>query len=242
MTDKPDMSERLKKILKENAEFERKSPYNFCDRWCERCTHEKQMRCSLYQDEFEQKITCIAHGRDSHDPEITEEVMRRQFEGVEEKIEQFMEDNDIDLDDIDSPEFEGTKEQVEPVKNHPLDATAKQYCKRTHEFLRKTFYDKKKVNAGIVYDFETIAWYHTLLPAKLHRALCGFYKPVDEDEFGLCDAVAQFAVCKKAIDQSTGSLRKIKPYYPAHQNLIVELSALLHNIDSRIKMLEESIG
>lgn len=234
-------SQRLKKIIEENIKFEKESPYNFCDRWCERCSHERQMRCKLYHDEFEQKITCIAHGRELYDPEISEEVMRRQFEDVEEKIEQFMEENEINFDDIDDPEFGKIKKHIEFVENNPLDTTAEQYRKRTNEFLKDTFYNKEGLGLELTNDFETVAWYHTLLPVKLHRALCGFHEPVNEGEFALCDAVAQFAICRKAIVESVRALRRIEPYYPLHKNLITELLALLHNILSRIEAMEESI-
>lgn len=250
-------SERLKRIIEENIKFEKEAPYNFCDRWCERCTHNKQMRCRLYQDELEQKITCIAHGREPDDPEITEEVMKQQVKEVEEKLEKFMEENEIDtstslsingeqgrtidFDDIDDPEFEKIKNHIEFVENNPLDATAEQYRKRAQKFLENTFFNKEGIRAKFVYDFQTVAWYHTLLPAKLHRALCGFHEPACEDEFALYDAVAQFAICKKAINESVSALGKLKQHYPEHKNLIVELLALLHNIFSRIEAMEESI-
>jgi hypothetical protein len=250
-------NERLEKIKKENARFEKETPYNFCDRWCERCTHEKQIRCKLYQDELEQKLTCIACGREPDDPEITKEVMKQQFEDTEEKLEKFMEENEIDtstplsingeqgrtidLDNIDDPEFEKIRKHIEFVKNNPLDITAEQYRKKTSEFLENTFYNKKGIKSELIYDFETVTWYHTLLPVKLHRALCGFHEPVNEDEFGLYDAVAQFEVCKKAINESVKALRKLKPYYSNHKNLITELIALLHNMLSRIETMEEDI-
>ncbi len=234
-------SKRLQKIIEENIKFEKEAPYNFCDRWCERCTHNKQMRCRLYQDEFERKITCIAHGREPDDPEITEEVMRQQFKDVEEKLEKFMEENEVDFNDTDDPEFEKIKNHIESVENNPLDATAEQYYKRAHEFLENTFYKKETIKPELIYDFETVAWYHTLLSAKLHRALCGFHEPVSEDDFALYDAVAQFAICKKAINESVSALRKLKQHYPEHKSLIVEPLALLHNIFSRIEAMEESI-
>ncbi|MDP3143149.1 MAG: hypothetical protein Q8N14_04320 [Candidatus Omnitrophota bacterium] len=231
----------MRKIIKENQEFERESPYNFCDRWCERCTHEKQLRCRLYQDELEAKLTCIAHGREPDDPEITEEVMRQQFEEVEEKIEKFMEENEIELEDLDAPEFAEIKKHIELVENNPLDATAGQYRKMAQEFLEKNFYKKEGLSPQVIHDFETIAWYHTLLSAKLHRALCGFHEPAVEGDISLCDAVAQFAVCKDSIKKSVQALQNLKPDYPGSKNLIVMLVALLHNLFSRIEALEESI-
>ena len=112
------MSERMQKILKENAEFEKKSPYNFCDRWCERCLHEKQACCRLYQDEFEQKRTCIAHGRKPGDPEVIAEVLEKQLEGVQESLAKYAEENEIDLEVLDGPEFEKIKEHIKFVENN----------------------------------------------------------------------------------------------------------------------------
>ncbi|MBU1008464.1 hypothetical protein KKA53_05300, partial [Candidatus Dependentiae bacterium] len=87
------MSKRLENILEKIKEQEKETPYNYCDRWCERCVHEKQIRCRLYGDEMEQKLNCIANGRDENDVEITGEVIQRQweeaFEGLDEKMQEF---------------------------------------------------------------------------------------------------------------------------------------------------------
>jgi DNA repair ATPase RecN len=199
------------------------------------------MRCKLYQNEFERKISCIAHGREPDDPEITAEVLKQQFEPVEKLIEQYMEEHDINFDSISDAEYDEIEKIDERMHNHLLQKTAEQYRKKADTFLKNTFYEKENLSPRLVYDFETVAWYHTLLAVKLHRALCGFYEPVDEHEFGLHDAIAQFAICKKAINESVKALRKLKPYYLDYKNLIAELLALLHNILSRIEAMEESI-
>src|SRR4030042_5301087 len=107
------MSERLQKILRENAEFEKKAPYNFCDRWCECCLHEIQMRCKLYLDEFECKATCIAHGKDEDDLEITKAVMEAQFQEIDEKLSEQVDKFGIDLDnpDIDAKELNAENDE-----------------------------------------------------------------------------------------------------------------------------------
>jgi hypothetical protein len=234
------MSEKLEKIIQENTRYESQTPYNFCDRWCERCCQEKQFRCKLYQDEFEQKITCIAHGKEPDDFEMTLEVMKRQYEGMEKIFEKCEEEFGGDFSDIDNLGFEKIEEHEQWAKNHPLRGTSEQYFKKAHAFLENTFY-KKKGKCELAYDFETIAWYHTLLTVKMQRALSGFHESPDEDEFGLHDAIAQFQICKKAIRESVEALRKIKQKFPAHNNKLLELIALLHNIHSRIIAMEESI-
>lgn len=235
------MSKKLQEILDKNKEFEKETPYNFCDRWCERCIHEKQIHCKVYHDELEQKITCIAHGKEPGDPEITAEVMKKQFEEIEKSFEEHEEEIEINFDEIDNPEFEKIKEHIKFVENNPLQHTAEQYCKKAHSFLNRTYYEKEAIAFGHQHDFETLSWYHTLLPAKINRALAGFHEPMAEGDFALYDAVSQFGICKKAINESIKAWGRLKPYYLDYRKLIFELLALLHNISSRIKLMEDEI-
>ncbi len=234
------MNRRLQEIHKKNAEFEKETPYNFCDRWCERCVHEKQIRCTLYKDELEQKITCIAHGKEPDDPEMTAEVMEKQYEALDKIMEEFEDGVDIDPNIEKDIEREEIQTEIRMLENIDLFQAAEQYHKKTHKFLEKTFYNKK-VSKDHSYDFETLTWYHTLLLVKLRRALEGFYQPTSEDEFALYDAVAQFEICKKAIKLSVEAFRKIDKDLACFHQQILELIAFLHNIHSRIGAMEESI-
>ncbi len=249
------MNKKLERILKENQEFEKKTPYNFCDRWCERCPDEKQLRCKLYLDEFEQKITCIAHSRDEDDLEITETVMRAQHEQIEEKLNEKIEEFGLGLDysDISEDELEQEdiidfndlppeiQKHIRFVENNPLKTVVKNYSDKARIFLKETFYKKTPDDAQLSYDFQTVSWYHTLLPAKLSRALAGFHEPTSEGEFALYDAVAQFQVCQKSVKESIKALRNIKQHFPEHHKQIRILIVLLGNIQSRIKSLLENI-
>lgn len=236
-------SERLRKIEAENAKLERETPFNFCDRWCERCIPEKQMRCKLYQDELEQKLACIAHGKDEHDPETTEQVMLRQFEDMEKAIQNSLDEHGLELDFEPGEDFkaEETANPRKPRKDDALVSAADEYLKRAHQFLKANFYDKKLAEPELSADFDTVNWYHTLLTVKLQRALNGFDDPDDEEDFALYDTVAQFAVCQKAIKESIQALRNIQPYYPEQKIIFVQFLALLSNVSHRIQKLEESI-
>lgn len=234
-------NKKLQEILQKNAEFEKETPYNFCDSWCQHCAHETQVRCKIYQDEFEQKITCITHGRETNDPEITEWVREKQFEAIGEVLQEHEEELEIDFDEIDDPAFEKIKEHIRFVENNPLDATAKQYHKKCRAFLENIYFKKKGIMPEPAYDFEVVNWHHTLLPAKLNRALAGFHEPACEGDLSLYDAIAQLEICKKAIKESINALRKIDPNLPYYHLEILELLALLHNIHSRIEVMESSI-
>lgn len=233
------MNKRLQEILGRNAEFEKQAPYNFCDRWCERCVHDKQHRCKLYLDEFEQKITCIAHGREPDDPEMTVEVMEKQYEALDKLMEEF-EVADIDPDMEGDIEREETQAEIRALEHLDLLQAAEQYHTKTLELLEKIFYAKIDVQF-LRQELETIAWYHTLLPVKLKRALHGFHLPCLDDDAGLCDAVAQFAICKKAVALSVDALRKIGESFPSSRQATSELVGILRNVFNRIEKLEEGI-
>jgi len=107
--------------------------------------------------------------------------------------------------------------------------------------LQETFYKEKSADSRVASEFEIVSWYHTLLPVKLYRALCGFHEPAIEGDISLNDAVAQLDICKKAISESVGALREIRTTLAGYQNQIAELIALLSNIYSRIEILEQGI-
>lgn len=184
----------------------------------------------------------MAHGKEPDDLEITGEVMRRQYEGMEENMEKFMEGNAIEPDELDGPSQEEIDKQEELAENDPLNKTAGQYYRKARELLKETFYKKEADYPYCRPEFEIVAWYHTLLPVKLYRALCGFYEQSTEGDIALGDAVAQFDICKKAIDKSVGALRKIGDNLIEHQKQTAGLIALLSNIHSRIGLLEGDIG
>lgn len=241
------MSRRLEKIRRENEILEAKTPYNFCDRWCERCTSEKKMRCTIYQQELEQDMLCIAHGKEPGDPEITEAVMKRQFDEIEKRIEEslyeerFDDECDDDFDDEFDEDIEvmDIEELEERVDNDSLMKTVKQYSDMSHAFLKKEYYGKNKKDLAQFYSI--INWYHLMLSVKINLALSGFYEYEVAGELSLYDAVAQLDISKKAIRLSRGAYHLLLEKRPDLKPSIIPLMALLENLNDRILMLEDSI-
>ncbi len=243
------MKNKLKSILEKNAKRERETPYNFCDRWCDRCHTETQHRCKLYLDELDRRVTNIAHGRDEDDTEIYNEEMEKYSQLIEESIEdsvpqEEMENFELTVESIDEEAIEEFEQKRQEQKKHPLMKVSHQYCLKVHELLKHIYFDKtEQMPASVKFQFETITWYHTLLPAKIYRALCGIYvKDIfDDDDYELYDGIAQLEVCKKAIRQSDNALRKIVVENKSYQLQITELLAILHNIKSQIHFIEKDI-
>jgi len=232
-------SERMNRILEDNIRFAKQAPYNFCDRWCERCPSFIQRHCSLYQQQMEEKITCIAHGREEDDLEVLKEVTRWHHEALDMDAG-FPIDELVDID-LDDPEFETIKKHVTFVERHPLRKVADDYRRKAHLFLEISRYRQEAVEPRLKEHFETLDRYHTLLPAKLNRALCGYHEPVAEGDISMHDAIAQFAVCKKAAQLSLSALTQLKTAYPMHGNALIELRRLLQGILSLVLKMEEAV-
>ena len=232
------MSKHLDDIMKKNAQWEKETPYNFCDRWCARCPVDKQTRCTVYLNETEQQITCIAHGRED-DPEMTEAVISAQYDGLDEKLQEMTEEFDIDPDES-SKENDDWEKRMRTAGNDPLTKTAKNYFLYANAFLEKATAQQQFSDPKLEELFHIIGWYHTILPVKLARALSGI-PDESQESFGLHDAVAQLQICKKAANLSIQAWHEIAEATPEFRTDISRLTALLHNMLSRIKLLEESI-
>ncbi|MEW6686921.1 MAG: hypothetical protein AB1393_12070 [Candidatus Edwardsbacteria bacterium] len=233
------MKLKLQKIRKENAEFEKRAPYNFCDRWCERCPPETTNRCKVYQDEFARELKHIASGKDPYDWDVVLEDVKENFEKTRELIQKWAEEKDIDLSQIDDDQYEKQRKREEQLFSHPLYKLVMKYSQQTNQFIKDTFYEG--VEPELIDDYETIIWYHTLLPAKVHRLLCDLYAKEDEEGIGFYDAVAQIDISKKSIAQSEKTLKKLLIEKIAHRYRISELLDLLCEITNQVKVIEDKM-
>ncbi|MFH1245994.1 MAG: hypothetical protein V1662_05860 [Candidatus Omnitrophota bacterium] len=235
------MNKKLAKIMRRNAEEARRTPYNFCDRWCERCALETQKGCSLYLELLEQRLINIAYGKDENDLEIVQAELEKRLQEIEDTAEIYTEeDNYISNEDFDSDEELRSKEVL--LYSHPLQKTVEQYMKQANAFL-KSFLNQEEGGNNSSADYETVCWYHTLLPAKMYRALCGLclYEKDKDDDFELCDAVAQLCVCKKAVSLSIQALKRIAAQQNHLRKTISLLVVLLYNIFSRMEIVEQEL-
>src|SRR3989338_3053790 len=90
----------IKKIKKENAKLEKIAPYNFCDRWCERC--DKTQRCKAYQDDFNTRLKHISDGKNPDDCNVALEDVKASFEKSLKMLKKWAEEKDIDISKIDN--------------------------------------------------------------------------------------------------------------------------------------------
>lgn len=158
--------------------------YNYCDRWCERCSLSHQ--CLLAAREKKRLDEHRRKGEDPHDWKIIMQDVGDSLKEAMELIKKAAKERGIDLETL--PEI---KYEPPDPHQHLLFRTAEKYRKLTHRFLRKlkNIIQEEGIDltkrieimpspgkeAGnfqeIVFCYQVILWYHTLIPAKIYRAL-----------------------------------------------------------------------
>ena len=161
--------------------------FNYCDRWCERCP--LTSRCRLYAMQQEQSDE--AESRDLNNAAFWESL-RNTFDQTLEMIEDFAEEDGVDLNSVDVElEMERERELHEQAENHPLAQAAMQYTKRVDTWFKaeeQLFAQKDeelmtKLDWGIpqsalepeaesiLDSVEVIRWYQHQIYVKLMRGL-----------------------------------------------------------------------
>ena len=249
------MSQRLQQILEKIGELEKQSPYNFCDRWCERCPVEKRVACRIHHLEMEQRLLAAAHDRDESDPEVLEQAMRSQFGDVfgsagdagpaGETPEEPLLPQLTQWEEGRTPEsgHSGDEEDSGPADIHPVLPGAKTYMSLAYALLEDLKKSGRTPDAPeLRRDIETLAWYHILLPVKIERGLAGLREAAAGDDFAIYDAVAQFEIARKAVRESSASLRNLRGRLgPSGATAVRDLIALLEGIAGHIRGIEESL-
>jgi hypothetical protein len=166
--------------------------YNYCDRWCEHCSFRD--RCFLYNKEKARMEEHIQKGEEPFDMEIVLKDVKESFTETRELISKYAQEQGIELDSLPEVEY-----KTVDVERHPLYKLAHKYMDVTHKFLKElrkileaegiSLADRIEIVASpeesidklkqLASWYEIIAWYHTLIPAKVYRALA---KEITDDE------------------------------------------------------------
>lgn len=195
--------------------------YNYCDRWCERCP--MRFRCFLYAKEQKRVAKHKAKGEDPHDWNVVMQDIKEDFAETKKLLDKKAKELEIDLNVLPQEEYK----KHDPA-DHPLMKITNTYFKLAHKFLKKlrAVLNKERreliKNAAIISpthndvemlrklisNYETITWYHTLIPVKIHRALDGKME-AETDEFAQRDVDGSAKVAYIGITKSMNALKAI---------------------------------
>lgn len=144
-------------------------PFNFCDRWCERCSLTSP--CRVYKDLYKTRKKFIKQSKDPDSLESAFETVGNTFRGINKMLKKDAKKWGIDIDNLKEEEiFEEELSLESELKKYPLYRLVSEYSKKIKDFLEELSYIALETNDEIIDNLEIINYYQLLLPAKIYRA------------------------------------------------------------------------
>ncbi len=233
--------------------------YNYCDRWCERCTFTS--RCLLYAMEKEDE--------QNNDPETldleNEKFWNKIHESFQLTLELLRDDADklgIDLDNLpDDPELiQKHEDQMEAARNHPLTKKADRYFQLVYDWMdeNNTLFENKaselqrhlelgmadedpEKDAGRINDaVDVIQWYLMQIEVKLSRAFNSRFFENEEREYEdfddlISDADGSAKVSLIGIDRSIAAWGIMLQHFSEVENKILDFLVILEQLRKGIE-------
>lgn len=211
--------------------------YNYCDRWCERCT--MTSKCLNYAHEQ-------AMNEEATDPVTNDmsnkkfwESLRMSFQVTRELIEEDAKRLGIDLENLPEVEYR------EPEKK-PVEILAEEYSKSIYDWLstnNKRLKQKTKQllvinnnheNALHFADaWEVVQWYSVFIAAKVHRAHFDLDERLEDedDEYNVfSDNLGSAKIAIIAVNRSMEALSAMYSVMPEEEDNFLEFLAQLSKI------------
>lgn len=232
------------KFYKENSERFIPGIFNYCDRWCERCTMVE--KCSLYAAEKKSR----PGPSEKHSIENKEvwDHLGNMMAIASELIRDFAEENGIDLD---AETLEETMEEwgknKKEADEHPLSELSMQYVVKSktwfensavsiealaNELNQKALLeigmDETRDQANEIKDYlEVIQWYRLQIHIKLKRALLPDIYNEEHKDLIQNDQNGSAKVALLGTERSISSWYGLLKYLPEHEDEILDILVLL---------------
>ena len=234
--------------------------FNYCDYWCERCAFTRRCRNFSMGRELERE----ARGEKTNDDATHAAFWNRLADKVREatvfgKADEWADESEFDVGQTPDPAFEARLDaHRQAVEKHPLVSTAHAYMERVGAWLKTADEDLKTVAQGLLeaagskfadgdYEeeaieigemIEVVAWYHTLIPPKLARAIGGLLER-DDEQGDLADVLAESRrddangsgkVVLAAIERSAAAWVRLREILPNREDEILDMLVLLNRL------------
>jgi hypothetical protein len=168
--------------------------FNYCDRWCETCAFTS--RCRVFADMAETEGALDPTFKAIVDaPPLPEDLPPEPPKWLQELIEEM---NAAASAPVSAAEIECSRPRLAP-EHESIHVRAHAYCDRVHGWLRaRDYFPVENPNDARA----VIGWFHTLIPAKIFRALTGLARDVPEERDWPADHDGSAKVALLGIDRS----------------------------------------
>jgi hypothetical protein len=224
--------------------------YNYCDRWCERCTFTS--RCAVYEDESD----LTAEETDIKNKAFWESIGRN-FIKAQKMLQKAAEQHGVELDTVSKEAEESLRKKEELKKKsrqHPMALLSLQYSEIGREWLKtqpgmldrlenlKTELnlgvestDGAKRETGTIRDsLAVIQWYLFFIHVKLSRAMMAKLSSVEwnDDDLYQRDYDGSAKVALIAIERSMHAWSSLFEILPENEDDFLKILSMLEKIKS----------
>ncbi len=235
--------EKFRRTLQDLADSGKFIPgiYNYCDRWCERCT--LRHKCLTYAHEQEMKEECSDLGTNIIDNEKFWEQIRLSFEVTLDMISEDAKRLGIDLDDLpDVEEPEHTETTVEILACDYAQSMWKWLNENNENLNAKTnqlltLPNQKESAQKFADAIEVVQWYCYYISAKVHRShfdLNARLNDTDNEYDLMADNKGSAKVAIIAINRSIEALTILYPEMKEQEDEILDFLSQLSNIKTQM--------
>ena len=226
--------------------------YNYCDRWCERCS--LTSKCFLYAKDQKKLEEHRRQGEDPYDWKIVMKDIEENVKETAELIQKIAQEQGIDLENLPEEEYESPDPTGHPLYqySHSYMHSARKFLKRLRKSIQAlgielperievipSSMEDVEILKEIVSCYEIISWYHTLISAKIYRALGSkMEKSQDKElaEIGIHDANGSAKVSYLGVMRSLAALQKV---YHWNEDLQDDALTLLVEADQLRRMIDK---
>jgi len=205
------MNIKMQKISAANRKFFLEwLPFNFCDRFCERC-EEFQDDCKIYQDDVNFKVKCQIEGKDSHDMKVIFEHVAETMTQTMKLVQEMIKKEGVKItkeDEKRADKFE--RAAAAAVVKNMLFKKCRLISRKFARFFENFSYPlcNEQVLLYLYNEMQELCFYCHLIFVKAARALHSrIEEKKDKDDFSRPDPLVSAAlgyyfllVCKRSIE------------------------------------------
>ena len=225
--------------------------YNYCDRWCERCSFTSRcLNCALVEEQFGdlEKVDQLN--------EAFWEKFSEMLQSTLTMIKEMAKEQGIDIDSMDmEDEYNNKDTKLESFLAHLISHTSKNYAKSVDQWFTSNeylFFEKEeemnqihllsshnnpiKEAMGINEATEIIRWYQWQIHVKLKRAIKSdsTEESPNFDEFPK-DSDGSAKVALIGMDRSMSAWKMLLTAFPEREKQILNFVEMLENMKNRIE-------
>lgn len=230
--------------------------YNYCDRWCERCSYTE--RCRVHFDTERSARRLRRKGQDPESIDAALAQMGRSFKQVHRMLARSAKAQGLDLDELAARTDMAEEEEAhQAAENHPVALIAGEYtdaCAKLLERLHEVFNDSAddarqrarfmdvaaeaehllEVREAV----EVLGWDHMLITVKIMRAVRSQMDAQREDpewaDVSIQDAAGSASVARRCLGRSKTALLTIYEWDEQFRDEAIGLLAQAEKIEAEL--------